>query len=56
MLALTVQIDPDKIVNYFSVKSCLSTVDQHYTGKVSCPILAHADQDNVAHGYFPAKR
>ena len=27
------QIDPDKIVNYFFVKSCLRTVDQHYTGK-----------------------
>ena len=27
------QIDPDKIVNYFSVKSCLRTVDQHYTAK-----------------------
>ena len=29
----SVQIDPDKIVNYFFVKSCLRTVDQHYTGK-----------------------
>ena len=28
------QIDPDKIVNYSSVKSCLRTVDQHYTGKL----------------------
>ena len=27
------QIDQDKIVNYFSLKSCLRTVDQHYTGK-----------------------
>ena len=27
------QIDPDKIVNYFSGKSCFRTVDQHYTGK-----------------------
>ena len=26
-------IDPDKIVNNFSVKSWLRTVDQHYTGK-----------------------
>ena len=25
------QIDPDKIVNYFSVKSCLKAVDQHQT-------------------------
>ena len=28
-----VQIDPDKIVHYFSVKSCLRTVDQHYKSK-----------------------
>ena len=27
------QKDPDKIVNYFSVKSCLRTMDQHYTVK-----------------------
>ena len=27
------QIYPEKIVNYFSVKSCLRTVVQHYTGK-----------------------
>ena len=26
-------IDLDKIVNYFSVKSCLRIVDQHYTRK-----------------------
>ena len=26
-------MDPDKIVTYFSVKSCLGTVDQHYTSK-----------------------
>ena len=27
------QIDPEKIVNYFSVKNCLRTVNQLYTGK-----------------------
>ena len=27
------QLDPDKIVNYFFVKSCLRTVDQHSTIK-----------------------
>ena len=27
------QIDPDKLVNYYSVKSCLRTVDQHSIGK-----------------------
>ena len=31
--AAAAQIDPDKIVNYFSLKSCLRTVYQHYTGK-----------------------
>ena len=31
--AASAQVGPDKIVNYFSVKSCLRTVDQHCTGK-----------------------
>ena len=29
--AMLAQIDPGKIVNYFSVQSCLLTVGQHYT-------------------------
>ena len=48
------QIDPDKIVDYFSVQSCLWTVGQHYTGTflVQC---WHRQIRQHCIGYFPAK-
>ena len=51
--AMLAQIDPDKIVDYFSVQSCLWTLGHHYTGKFLVQCYRQIRQHCIS--YFPAK-
>ena len=49
------QTDPDNVVDFFCAKLFVKNGPTLYR-YFSCAMLAQADQDNIAYGYFPTKR
>ena len=54
--AALAQIDPDKIVDYFLMQSCLWTVGQHCTGNFLHNVNSGRSRQHCSIGYLPAKR